>query len=424
MNETTAHLDSERPANLQNRIGVWALAAANGISQLGNTVTYLAVPWFVLTTTGSASRTGVASAMFAVATIASGLTIGNLIDHIGFRRMSILADALSGVTVLAIPVLYLLDWLTFWQLLVLIFLGSYFDTPGNTARGALTPALANVSRMPLERANSAIRMAGVAGGIILGPLIFGVLSATIGTVNLLFVDAGTFAVSILVVALLVRAPLITQPEVEDESVKQGKLDVFLAGFRFLFRDSVMRTVLPTTALYGFILSAYFGVVLPVYVDDQFGEPAYLGTLIAALGGGSLVGILLYGAVGHRYGRYSTLLVISAVSAAAIWLFTVPAYLPTDLVAMFIFGFATGPFNPLMRTILQKRTPERLLGRVLNALFTLASITPPLGLLIAGIAIDTFGLQPVQYTAAILISLVPLWVALAPWPRRAAPAFEG
>ena len=396
----------------------------NGISQTGNTVTFLAIPWFVLTTTGSPSRTGLASATFAVATIASGLTIGNSVDRLGFRRTSILADMLSGLTVLVIPILFLLDWLSFWQLLVLIFLGAYFDAPGRAARGALVPQLANVSRMPLERANSAIRAAGVSGDVILGPLLFAVLTALMRPVNVLFVDAATFAVSLLIVAFFISAPATATKESQrDEPESGGRLDALLAGFRFVFGDRVIGVVQLPAAIFSFVLGGYFGVLLPVYVNDQLGSPAYLGALIAALGGGTLIGTIAYGSYGQRYGRYPTLIVSSVVSAAAIWLFTVPSYLPTDLIAMFIFGFAGGPFNPLIRTLVQKRAPEQMLGRVLNAMFTTMAIVAPLGILASGFSVDAVGLQATLFVAAILITLVPLWFGLAPWPRRAAPAFE-
>ncbi len=412
-----------RRATFHERTGIWILAAANGISQAGNTITFLAVPWFVLQTTDSASRTGLVSTMFAVAVIASGLTIGTLVDRMGYRRMSVLADALSGMTVLAIPVLYFSDLLPFWLLLALVLLGAYFDTPARTARSALTPALAQLSRMPLERANSVYRGAVVVGDTILGPLLFGALTIFMRPVNVLFVDAGTFAVSVLMIALLIRTPTRALSEAGGEAQEESGIEAFLAGFRFVLRDQVVGVIQPIAALYSFVLIAYFGVILPVYVDEVFDDAAYLALLIAALGSGTLVGTIAYGSIGVRYRRYASLVATSVVSAAALWLFTLTTYLASDIFAIFVFGLAGGPFNPIMRTIVQERAPERALGRVLNALFTSVAIAGTLGTLVAGFAISEFGVRTIQVSAAVLITLVPLWFAFAPWPRRAAPAFE-
>ena len=416
-------MEAHVPTTTRDRLGVWSLATANGISQAGNTITFLALPWFVLTSTGSPGRTGLVSTMFAVAVIVSGLTIGVLVDHIGYRRMSILSDALSGLTVLAIPALYLSDRLAFWQLLVLVFLGAFFDTPGRTARNALTRALANLSRMPLERANSVFRAAQVSGDIIIGPVLFGVLTIAMRPVYVLFVDAATFGISILIVALLVRAPRDIHRTEDGEPDDSQGIEAFLVGFRFVLRDRVIGVIQPTAVLNSFVLIAYFGVVLPVYVDEQFGDASYLALLIAALGGGLLVGTIAYGWAGHRYQRYTTLLVASTIGAVALWLFTAQTEILIDVLAIFLYGLAGGPFTPLVRTIIQERAPERILGRVLNALFTAVAISGTLGTLIAGFAIAGFGVRTVQFVGAALISLVPLWFALAPWPRRAAPAFE-
>ena len=408
-------------ASASDRVGIWALAAANGISQAGNSMTALAVPWFVLITTGSASRTGVAGAVVALSPVAAGLIAGPIVDRLGFRRSSIVSDALSGITVALIPTLFLLDWLSFGQLLVLIFLGAFFDVPGHTARSALIPSLARRAGMPLERANSIMQLSFSLSNSVIAPLIAGVLIGLLGAAQVLYVDAGTFAVSILLIAFLVRI----RPGRDHEAATDGLEGVggIFAGFRFVFRDRVTRAVLPVAILLNGVGSAYGGVLLPVYVRDEFDNPAYLGLLFGAMGGGILLGILLFGAYGDRLSRYNTFLIGFSVSAAAIWLFTVSVFLPTDLIAMFVFGFGMGPANPLLHTLLHIRTPEEMLGRVLSALYALGALAAPLGVLLAGFSIDALGRHPTMITAAALTTLAPLWVAFSPWSRAAAPAFE-
>jgi MFS family permease len=427
MTAAPATSDTEIPPARRERLGIWSLAAANGISQFGNSLTALAIPWFVLVTTGSASRTGIAGAVVAVSPVVAGLISGPIVDRLGFRRASIASDALSGVTVALIPTLYLLGWLSFWQLLVLIFLGAFFDVPGHTGRSALVPALVKRSRMPLERANSVLQLSTGTSDAIIAPLIGGALIAAVGAAEVLFVDAGTFALSILIVALLIPVARVDMAgpasEEKETPAPGGKLDEFLAGFRFVLRDPVLRTFLPIAILTNFVGRAYGGVLLPVYVLDEFGNATYLGFLGAALGVGVFGGIILYGAYGSRIGRYTTLIGSFAVIAVAIWIFTIWAYLPTNLLGFFIFGLALGPLNPMLQTVVQTRTPEHLLGRVLSAIYTLFTVAAPLGVLFAGVTVDALGLRAVMFLAAVLLTLVPLWLALSPWSRTAAPAFE-
>jgi MFS family permease len=101
----------------------------------------------------------------------------------------------------------------------------------------------------------------------------------------------------------------------------------------------------------------------------------------------------------------------------------PVFLPTDLLGMFLFGIGMGPANPLLQTLVQIRTPEQMLGRVLSAIFTLFTVAAPLGSLAAGFAIDAIGLRTSMIVAAALLSAVPLWIGLSPWSRAIAPAFD-
>src|ERR671914_3137637 len=84
---------------------LYALLTANAVSLLGNVVAAVAVPWFVLTTTGSAARTGVA-AFFTTVPLALGALFGGAVaDRVGPRLASVAGDVLSAASLGGIPVL-------------------------------------------------------------------------------------------------------------------------------------------------------------------------------------------------------------------------------------------------------------------------------------------------------------------------------
>src|SRR5687768_8809028 len=97
-----ANESSERP----NKRPLGALLAADGISQAGNWLTMVAVPWFVLETTGSPARAGLTAAAEAFAIVVAGFFGGALVDRLGHKRTSIIGDLASGATVALIPLLY------------------------------------------------------------------------------------------------------------------------------------------------------------------------------------------------------------------------------------------------------------------------------------------------------------------------------
>jgi MFS family permease len=99
---------------LADRRPVYALLAAEGISQVGNMMTIIAGPWFVLQTTGSAAKTGLVSAALAIGAVVPTVLGGPIVDRVGFRRGSFLADLLSAATIASVPTLYHLGLLAIW----------------------------------------------------------------------------------------------------------------------------------------------------------------------------------------------------------------------------------------------------------------------------------------------------------------------
>ena len=136
------------------RVPFYALVWADAISMTGNALAQLAVPWFVLETTGSAARTGLTAFCGLLPLILATFFGGAVVDRLGHKRASVVADIASMVAVALIPLLHALGLLSFGLLLALVFLGALLDAPGTTARAALLPDLAELARLRLERANA------------------------------------------------------------------------------------------------------------------------------------------------------------------------------------------------------------------------------------------------------------------------------
>ena len=98
-------MQNSLPAANANRMPIMALFTANAISMVGNMFAAIAIPWFVLQTTHSATQTGITGFFNVLPIVLAGLLGGALIDRIGYKGTSIIADLMSGITVLLIPVL-------------------------------------------------------------------------------------------------------------------------------------------------------------------------------------------------------------------------------------------------------------------------------------------------------------------------------
>ncbi len=397
------------------------------ISNTGNGITTLAVPWFVLATTGSTAQTGIVGAAFALSPIVAGILGGPLVDRAGFKRASIIADILSGITVALIPTLYLLDLLNFGLLLALIFLGAAMDVPGRTARRSLVPRLSRMAGMSLERSNSIFTLSGNISADLLGPIAAGALITVLGSAQVLFVDAATFAISILLVWFFIRLPASENVSDEtaetDNTVDNGYIAEIKEGFQFLIHDAVLSKILPIAIFTNFIGSALGALVIIVYARETFGGAGALGLLFASFGLGAAVGTILYGIVGERFPRYWSFVAMAAGGAISLWLLPVVPVLGINMAVIFIFGFAVGPANALVGVIVMSRVPERLLGRVSGAMATGFSIAAPLGPLVAGFALVRIDVTTLMYIFAAALSIVPLVSIFVPRFRNSAAAFD-
>ena len=401
-----AQIEPATPVLPSRRRPLYALVSANFISNIGNGITGLAIPWFVLESTGSASRTGV-TAFFALLPMVIAAAFGGaLVDRIGNKRMSIVADLASALTVALIPALYHTIGLPFWALLALVFLGAILDTPGNTARRAMMPDLAELGDMPLERANGFSESASALSGLV-GPALAGLLIVMLGPSNVLYLDAATFVVSSLLVFLLVPS----LREAQESGAKY--LDDVKSGMRFLRSDRLLMTIMLFSAVANFVAAPIGAVLLPVFVQETFGSAGKLGILISALGAGSLAGALLFGAIGPRLPRRPTLLIAVIMIGPPFILFAAVNHLLPGIVLMAIAGIALGAIGPLMATVQAERIPAELRGRVFGAMMAVGMCASPLGVLIAGPATEWIGVQAMFVITGGSLVLMGLVLALQP-----------
>lgn len=396
------------------RLPLYGLLTANAISQTGNVLSFLAIPWFVLQVTGSPAKTGITVATGALPVIVAGIFGGALVDRFGARRISVLSDLASSVAVLLVPLLYHTVGLAFWQLLVLVFLGALLDMPGLTARRSIYPDLAMAAGMSLERANALYQVVLRSAGLI-GPPLAGVLIATIGASNLLWLNAVSFVFSAGIVAAVVR-PRALDAQPDREAPRRYLSDV-LEGFRFIRRDPVVLAITMTSSLGSLLAEPLYPVVLPVYAREVFGSALDLGFMFAALAAGSLAGNALFLALGPRLPRRATLIGGFTVRALTFWVLVTMPPLWVIVASIVVNALFLEPANPLSMTIAQERIPAAMRGRVFGAAAAIGAGTLPLGMVVYGWLLEAIGLQTTLFILASVNLALPLLMLLMPGFRH-------
>src|SRR5690349_157618 len=170
------------------RTPLYGFLVADAISLVGTRVSMIAIPWLVLTTTGSAAQTGLVAFAEMLALVLVNALAGPVIDRLGARRIAITCDLLRVVVVGLVPVLHLAGALSFPPLLALAAGGGGLRSPGDGAKHYFVPALTAQPEVPLERttglASALERTASFAGAAVAGALV-----AVMGPANVLMVDA-------------------------------------------------------------------------------------------------------------------------------------------------------------------------------------------------------------------------------------------
>jgi MFS family permease len=400
-------MQSTVPAK-HNPLPLYALFAANAISLVGNVITMIAIPWFVLQTTGSAAQTGITGFFTILPVVLAGFFGGTLIDRLGYKRTSIISDLASGLTTALVPILYFTVGLEFWQLIVLVFLGALLDTPGGTARAALLPELAEQAGMPIERVTSLTHVIE-RGARLVGAPLAGFLIGVMGTANVLWLDAATFLVSAAIIGLVIAAPKLADSEKETGRY----FDELKDGLRFIAQDRLILAIVVMVMLTNFLDAIFGGVVQPVYVKEVFGNALDLGLLIAANGGGAVIGGLIFAAVGHRLPRHATFVAAFVLTGFRFWVYAVYPSLLVLLVTTLIASIGAGPLNPILGAVEFERIPSSMRGRVFGAITAGAWVAMPLGMLLGGVLTERLGTFPMLIGLAVAYLITTLSMAFIP-----------
>jgi MFS family permease len=388
---------SSRRDLLRNR-GLIGILAREIVSLTGSQMTWVALPWFVLTTTGSAARMSVVLAVEAAAVAVGGLG-GGLATRLGARRTMLICDGVRAPLMAAIPLLHLAGMLTFPVLLALVAGVGLFATPSFASKTALLPDLFPDDEQRLGEANTLLQTANRLTSV-LGPPIAGVLIGVFGATAVLFIDAATFVAGFAIVALLVHSQGI--------AAEEGEGHAFGAVYRFLSQDPLLRPWSAVLILGDAIWLALFAA-LPVLVLDRFGDqPEYVGLAFAGFGGGAIVGGVIAFRVIGKADRIRLASLGEIGMALPLWLLLVHAS-PALLVAAFgVAGFANGLVNPALHTIVQLRTPRHLMTKLYAAVITASSVLGPVVLVGTGPALDRFG---VDATLAVIVGVQTVLVLL-------------
>jgi len=386
------------------RSDFWKFWTGETISSFGSSITQFALPLLVFKLTGSAVSLGIAFAMFGLPHLFFGLVIGAWADRLDRKRLMIVVDLLSAAMVASVPLASVAGVLSIWWIFACGFalatLGIFFQA----AEFAAIPSL--VERDQLVTANGRIQ-ASFSAATIVGPLAAGAVLALVPIESLLYIDALTFVVSALALALIAR-PFNAPRQAVRSSIRADVVE----GLRYVLQHPVLRNISAMMAIINLVsVTVYAQIVL--FAKQRFAvSDSELGLLFAADGAGVVVMSLAAGPLRSRYSFGNVALgalMLSGVMTIAL------AYAPTYLLAVAFSAASSGLgilFNINTGSLRQAIVPNHLLGRIITIAMVLGFSASPLGATIGGFIVERTGdVQTVYASIGALVFGIALYFRL-------------
>jgi MFS family permease len=379
---------------LRNRT-LSALLVAELISSTGTTMTFIALPWFVLVTTGSAARMSVVLAAELLPVALFGIPSGALVGRLGARRTMLVADFLRAVLIALVPILHWSGHLTFGLLLAIVFAIGLFTAPYYASQRTIVPELFGDDETLVAKASAAF---GGATHITLafGPALGGILVSWLGASAVLVIDGASYLVAFALVLVLVRGGRPVPQEDDARGV--------LAGVRYLARDSVLGPMTLTVIVLDLASSALI-VSIPLLAFTRYDENAHLGGwILAAFGVGAVGGSI---AAMQLIDRFRPLRLASAgivLATLPLWALVVPLPWPAVALAFFLCGLFVPLVNAPLMGLITTRPPVALRAKVMTCVITASALGGPFGRLVVGPIYQWAGLDVMFAVIAGVLSI--------------------
>ncbi len=374
------------------------LSAGQLASTMGDYCYAVALPWLVLSAHGSAVLLGGVLACYGIPRAALITVGGSLADRLGPRKLMLCSDAarcLLTVVFAAFAGAHITSLVALGPIAALLGAGAALFMP---ASYAILPSLLPHRQL---QAGNAVYNAAVQGGTLLGPAIGGAIVAAAGPAQAFGIDAASYAVSAISLAMIRD---VTDPgERPAADAASHAAPERITVWTLLARERVLQLILAVLVGANFAVTACFEVALPVLSHARFGADGY-GAIMACFGAASMAGTL----TAARAGGLSKPAVVSAsvFLIAALAVASVPAArgLPGAAAAMFVFGLVAGFGNVIFVTLIQRWAPPAMLGRVMGVVMLGSLGSFPLATAIAGMLTHRLGPSPVFVLSGTLLAL--------------------
>lgn len=376
---------------------------ASTSSVIGDNLVSVALAFAILELTGSASDLGLVLAARTVTLVIFLLLGGVWADRVPRQRLMMLSDLGRASTQGALAFLVISGRAELWHFVILEALNGAATAFFFPAQAGLTPK--TVSRERLQQANALLSLSHSSAGIA-GPILAGILVATVGAGWALAIDAITFLVSAGFL-LQIKLPALAQ-KIERTTLLA---DVAKGWAEVRSRQWLWISILNFMTFQLLALPAFF-VLGPFISERSFGGAGAWAAIVAAAGTGSIIGDLASMKIEpERPLRAAYLSMLLAPPVLVLLGIEAPVW--AIAIAAVPWGISMTFFNTLWYTVLQVHVPDESLSRVSSYDWLGSTALRPLGFALVGPVAVWLGTAQTLIAVAVVISLVEISTAFIP-----------
>jgi MFS family permease len=377
------------------------LVASMGVSLFASGMWIVALVWQVIELDGGPSELSLVATASSLGLLLSVLIGGVAADRLPRRALLIVVELVRIGTALAVGLLAVTGMLHLWHLAVVAFLIGAAEAFFFPAYTALLPTLLPPDE--LLAANGVEGMLRPVAQQALGPALAGVVVGAAAPSVAILVAGGLYTVALLALVAMRTLPV---PAAAEGSSVLGELR---EGFGYLFRTGWLFATLAFASLYVLVLIGVFEVLLPFAVRDQTGSGAGgFAFVLGAFGVGGAIGSLVVSSLRMPRRYLTTMILLWGAGAAPMALIGLTDRLWVMGLAAFVVGFTGSAAMVIWGTLLQRRVPPHLLGRVSSLDFFVSLALMPVSMAVAGPVGEWIGIP----TTFVLAGTVPVFLAAA------------
>jgi len=380
----------------------WLYLGSGLSSALGNAISNVVWPWLVLHRTGDPAAAGLVATCILLPSIIVATMGGDVIDRYGRKRISVISDIISAVSVVWLIAVDTTVGATLpWFIAIGIF-GAVGDVPGMAARTALVGDISERSGKSLDwlaGANQSIM--GVC--YLVGPALAGVLLGHLPITWILWLTAACSGIAALM-TWVIRLNAHHAPA-EHSSVR-GTVTVW----RDVVKHPMLRPILIVEIVIAMAVFPYLMVILPAHFTHTY-SPTTMGFALSSYAVGMIAGSIVISAVGERLRR--NLLWLVAIGATAMGFLGVSCLTVTTIVVvgMFAAGCGNGLLRPIGTVVVTENVPETIRGRVFSLFSALDSFAGPIGLMATTAALQATDIYHVAVGCSLCAAVMFLWLGV-------------